>query len=167
MVIDPERWAEVDTMRFEQLISLNLHEDNRGWFMETWKPEILDHQFVQTNVARSRQGVLRGMHRQRPGQGKFVLCLSGIIYDVVLDVDEHVWRSYTLMPGYGLWVPPQYYHGYQALTDDTIVQYSVTEKYNKAGEEMIAWDNPRYRIPWPIKHPVLSEKDSVNIRGAA
>lgn len=151
----------IPVMWLVELIKLPLHEDARGWFMEGWKPEILNQKFEQENIVYSKRGVLRGMHMQAPPQGKFVRCLQGMIYDVVADTESRAWRSYTLTPGIGLWVPPIYAHGYQVLSEEAIVSYLVTAGWNKEGEISIRYDDPALAIWWPIGQPILSPKDSV------
>ena len=60
------------------LISPVVHEDDRGFFMETWQARRfrdagIDVNFVQDNASRSSKGTLRGLHYQiEQPQGKLV-----------------------------------------------------------------------------------------------
>ena len=141
-----------------KIIEHTKFKDNRGDFCETWK--ILDDQmrgtFRQLNTAKSTQYVVRGMHRQN--QYKLVMPVVGKIFDVVLEPNSGKWFAIELDENNGLLIPPNYAHGYMALTENTVVQYIVDMPYDKSIEENFKWD--QYSIEWPTKiNPVLSEKD--------
>ena len=75
-------------------ITPTIHGDSRGYFFE-W---LTDRGFTgfaghrldvrQANCSVSSAGVLRGMHFAQvpPSQAKYVTCLSGSVFDVVVDV---------------------------------------------------------------------------------
>jgi len=68
-------------------------------------------------------------------------------------------KSAVLEPGYALWIPPGFAHGFQAL-EDTYFLYLVTKEYSPQHERCIKWDDPEIAIPWPVKEGViLSEKE--------
>ena len=135
--------------------------DARGWFSQAWtEPELIAigfrEGFIQCNIAYSKHGVLRGMHRQ--DQTKLVQVLSGAIYDVVLNPETGEWQGYHLVEGECLYVPPEYAHGYLVTADTAVVQYFVDKPYNKEQEENFAWNG--YEINWPLTLiPILSAKD--------
>src|SRR5690606_40006813 len=73
------------------LIEPDVHQDDRGWFLETY--HIQKYQeggvplpFVQDNCSSSVRGTLRGLHLQlhRP-QGKLIRVIRGEIFDVAVD----------------------------------------------------------------------------------
>src|ERR1700720_481501 len=74
------------------IIEPKLFGDPRGFFLETFRADRYAAQgirgpFVQDNLSRSAQGVLRGLHLQNPkGQGKLVTVLRGRVLDVAVDV---------------------------------------------------------------------------------
>lgn len=140
------------------VIHRSRYPDSRGSFSETWK--IIDDgmrgSYRQLNTAKSVQHVIRGMHRQ--DQTKLVMPLVGRIFDVALEPETGKWFAVELDDSNGLLIPPQYAHGYMALTDGAVVQYIVDAPYNKSIEENFKWDG--YGIAWPCTiHPILSEKD--------
>ena len=108
-----------------KIIEHTKFKDNRGDFCETWK--ILDDQmrgtFRQLNTAKSTQYVVRGMHRQN--QYKLVMPVVGKIFDVALEPNSGKWFAIELDENNGLLIPPNYAHGYMALTENTVVQYIV------------------------------------------
>lgn len=143
-----------------RLIRHKKHEDHRGDFCELWKiseDEPMRGTFRQLNIATSKKGVLRGMHRQ--DQTKFVTAVTGTVFDVALDVDTKKWVAVELDGSNAIVIPPHYAHGYLVLSDTAIVQYIVDAPYNKAEEENFKWNE--YNIEWPIEDiPTLSGKDA-------
>ena len=76
------------------LIEPIVHRDERGYFMETFRQEMLDNalgykiNFIQDNESESiSKGVLRGLHYQSPPytQSKLVRVIKGRILDVAVD----------------------------------------------------------------------------------
>ena len=47
-----------------------------------------------------------------------------------------------------------------ALSEPTELQYLCTGNYNPKGESGIVWNDPRIGIDWPVKEPILSDKDA-------
>lgn len=156
------------------IIEPKVFGDHRGFFKETYQAERykeagLTLPFVQDNHSRSQKGVLRGLHLQktRP-QGKLVSCSSGAVYDVAVDVDPN---SETFGKFVGvelsadnhlqLWIPPGYAHGFCVLTDTADFQYKCTDLYYPEDEIGILWCDPEIGIDWPIKKPILSNKDQM------
>ena len=141
-----------------RVIKHTKYADERGNFTETWKIQSDDMrgEYRQLNTAVSKQFVIRGMHRQN--QTKLVMPILGRIFDVALDPESGKWCGVELDDTCGLFIPPQYAHGYMSLSEKSIVQYIVDMPYNKQEEENFKWD--QYNIEWPISiTPLLSEKD--------
>lgn len=157
------------------VIQPKIHGDDRGFFMETYqKIKLLDHgisyDFVQDNHSKSSKGVLRGLHFQKTKpQGKLVRCTKGSVYDVAVDIDP---LSKTFGKYFGielsslnhtqLWIPPGYAHGFCVLSNEAEFQYKCTDYYDPDDEGGLAWNDNDINIPWPIKEPILSEKDKCN-----
>ena len=157
------------------LIQLAVHKDARGSFSERYHAlkfqelELgLPIKFVQENHARSRPGVLRGLHFQyAPAQGKLVGVLRGRIWDVVVDLrsdsttfGEHSARELSDADGQLLWIPAGFAHGYCVLGDEPAdVVYSVDAFYHPDGEGGIVWNDPDLGIAWPLPNPIISKRD--------
>ncbi len=147
--------------------------DHRGYFEETYRRSEfvtggVGVDFVQDNFARSVQGVLRGLHFQRPPQpqGKLVRVCKGQVFDVGVDlrVDSPTfgrWVGVTLEgdSGWMLYLPPGLAHGYQVLSPEADLAYKVTAEYASGLDAGIRWDDPDIGVQWPLGDPVLSEKD--------
>jgi dTDP-4-dehydrorhamnose 3,5-epimerase len=147
--------------------------DARGFFMESWnlrqyQEAGIGTSFVQDNISVSRRGALRGLHFQNPnGQGKLVSVLQGEVLDVVADIRL---RSAT----FGQWeavhlssenkrqfyIPPGFAHGFLVLSESAMFHYKCTEFYSPKDEVTLRWNDPALGIEWPLKDPIVSEKDA-------
>jgi dTDP-4-dehydrorhamnose 3,5-epimerase len=157
------------------LIEPDVHGDERGFFLETFQAKrYLDAAgiaapLVQDNHARSRRGVLRGLHFQRTRpQGKLVRVSRGRVFDVAADVDP---KSPTFGQWVGtvlsdsdhrqIWIPPGYAHGYLVLSEVADFEYKCTDYYDPRTEAGVIWNDPDLDIDWPVGNPTLSAKDRV------
>ncbi len=156
------------------LVEGKIFPDERGSFMESWREENFSSlsgvRFVQDNLSKSRQGVLRGLHYQkRPaGIGKLVRCVYGKIWDVAVDIRKGSptygqWAGVELSDDVNrmLWVPEGFAHGFCALSAEASVLYRTTGYWSPEHERGIIWNDPKVNISWPIKNPRLSPKDAV------
>lgn len=156
------------------LVRPRVFADARGSFMESWRRDEFERagiraDFVQDNVAVStRRGVLRGLHFQREPheQAKLVRCVSGRIFDVAVDLrpgsatrGRHVAVELSAESPALLFVPRGFAHGYVTLTDEAVVEYKVDGAYAPAAEGGVAWNDPALAIAWPVKEPLLSDRD--------
>lgn len=148
------------------------HRDARGAFEETWHRARyaeagVPERFVQDNVSFSEAGVLRGLHFQHPaGQGKLLTVLQGAVWDVAVDVRRASptfgrWVGMTLsrVNGRQLYVPEGFAHGFVVTGEGALVHYKCTAYYAPEHEHSVRWDDPDLSIEWPVRAPVLSEKD--------
>ena len=147
--------------------------DDRGYFSETYKINDFDKlglpEFVQDNMSKSSKGVIRGLHWQEEpyGQGKLVQCIRGAILDVAVDIrknssfyGKHVAVQLDEASLKYLWVPVGFAHGFQALKNETLVNYKVTNYWNKDSEKSLNPFDALLALQWPIPNSILSEKDS-------
>ena len=155
------------------LITPQVFGDDRGFFMETFNAaktadQGLPELFVQDNHSRSSKGVLRGLHYQYPQwQGKLVRAISGEIFDVAVDIRQD---SQTFGQWFGaylndenkqqLYVPPGFAHGFCVTSDIADVAYKCTSDYQPEQDVGIRWDDPEIDVDWPIKEPLISDKDA-------
>lgn len=159
------------------LIEPQVFGDARGYFKETFHAERykaagMPLPFVQDNVSRSRHGILRGLHLQNPhAQGKLVSVLDGEVYDVAVDVRVGSptfgrWVGVTLSAENHrqLYVPPGFAHGFCVTSEFATFVYKCTDLYHPECELGVAFDDPTLGISWPVKEPLLSEKDRKNPR---
>ena len=97
--------------------------------------------------------------------------VAGEIFDVAVDIRRG-------SPTFGRWVaarlsaenfrqlyiPPGFAHGFCVVSEVAQVEYKCTELYDAADEIGIAWNDPTLAIAWPVREPLLSDKDRRNIR---
>ena len=150
--------------------------DSRGFFAELYNQQHfealgLGHlRFVQDNLSRSSQGVIRGLHFQAPphAQGKLVSVLEGAVLDVAVDIrpdsptyGEHIAVELRADQLNMLYVPPGFAHGFQVLSKSCLFSYKCTNFYNKSSEGGLLWNDPTLDIPWRDIPAVVSEKDQL------
>lgn len=156
------------------IITPELKYDARGFFtrifcQKEFEKIGLQFKIVQASLSMTRRkGTIRGMHFQKQpyAEDKIVQCLEGEIYDVAIDLRNN-------SPTYGQWVaeelsgenkkmfsiPKGFAHGFQTLTDNCEVLYFMSEFYTPELATGVRFDDPLFNISWPIKNPMLSEKD--------
>lgn len=154
------------------VIEPDVFRDSRGYFLETYHHAKyfqagIGESFVQDNRSRSIKNVIRGLHAQRQQtQGKLIHVIEGEVFDVAVDVRRG-------SPTFGRWfgirlseenfkqvfVPPGFVHGFAVLSSVAQVEYKCTDFYRPGEEITIRWNDPEIGIDWPVKEPILSEKD--------
>lgn len=155
------------------LIEPTVFGDERGYFFEGYNQKAfadagIDAKFVQSNVSRSRRGVLRGLHYQWPNpQGKLVSVLEGEVYDIAVDIrpesptyQRHVAVFLSAENHRMLWIPEGYAHGFCVVSDVATFAYQCTALYDRVADASIRWNDADLAIDWPVTAPDLSAKDS-------
>lgn len=146
--------------------------DHRGTWTRTFDSEIFlgsGLKISQSSISINRQkGTLRGLHSldKAAGEWKLVTCVSGEIWDVVVDLDP-------VSPGFGSYraakltgksadwvlIPPGFAHGFISLTNDAILSYSMTANYDSSAEIGYRFNDPTFGIIWPLEPVLVSDKD--------
>jgi len=171
----PFRFQRFDDLPEVATVEPKALDDERGWFMETYRKSEFSNQgvsevFLQDNHSYSTaKGVLRGLHFQKQpyAQGKLVRCVVGEIYDVAVDIRKgsptyRRWVSATLSAENRrmIWIPVGFAHGLLTITDIAEVEYKVTTEYSNSHDRAIRWNDPDIGIKWPIKKLILSSRDA-------
>jgi dTDP-4-dehydrorhamnose 3,5-epimerase len=154
------------------IIEPKLFGDARGFFLETFREERyaehgIDSRFVQDNLSRSAQGVLRGLHLQNPNpQGKLVSVLRGTVLDVAVDVrrgsptfGRHVAVELSEENRRQLWVPRGFAHGFVVRSQSADFFYKCDALYSPKDELVLAWNDPALGIDWGCASPSVSARD--------
>jgi dTDP-4-dehydrorhamnose 3,5-epimerase len=156
------------------VVEIEKLSDERGFFARSWcRKEFETHglasRVVQANVSYNRRrGTMRGMHYQiAPYQeSKLIRCTRGAIYDVIIDLrpDSPTYKQWTgvelTADNYTMFfVPQDFAHGFETLTDNTEITYQVSQFYTPGSEKGIRFDDPAFNIQWPLEVAVLSDKD--------
>ena len=159
------------------LIKAFHNEDLRGGFVKDYNYETfckngINHKLEETFYTISKKGVIRALHFQLiKQQPKLVRCISGKIYDVIVDLrpDSDTFKKwmgfYLTGDNYTeLLVPEHFGHGYIVL-EDSIVSYKASEGFLASGDSGIMFDDPEIGIKWPYDEIggkdkiILSDKD--------
>jgi len=158
------------------LIEPSVHGDGRGYFIETFRQDLLDKaightvDFIQDNESKSAKGVLRGLHYQLPpySQNKLVRVIKGNVLDIAVDVrassptfGQHVAVELTEDNKYQLFIPKGFAHGFVVLSDTAIFAYKVDNYYAPDHDRGIAFNDEQLAIDWrlPTDELQLSDKD--------
>lgn len=155
------------------LIEPKVFGDSRGTFFESFRANVFAEAglpvFVQENQSSSVPGTLRGLHYQLDlPQAKLVRVLKGRVLDVAVDIRRG-------SPSFGQWeavelsaenkrmlfIPAGFAHGFCVVGDEPAdVFYKCSDYYSGAADQRgVAWNDAGLALPWPVKQPVLSEKD--------
>ncbi len=151
------------------VVTPDVHGDNRGRFVETWRKEWVpgSADMLQANRADRKEGALVGLHYHLHQAdywyvpfGRALVVLHDLRQSapthgatLTLEIGEHDHR--------GVYIPPGVAHGFYALTDMTIT-YLVDHYYNPEDELGVAWDDPDLGVTWPSTSPELSRRDMTN-----
>ncbi len=156
------------------LIKPQLFDDERGFFMESYKKSDFEKNgipidFTQDNHSKSTKGVLRGLHYQaKPfSQAKLIKCIRGQIYDVAVDIrpNSKTYAKYikvklTQDNQEMLYIPEGFAHGFVVLSDITEIIYKTSSEYSPKHDRGIIWNDKTINIDWEIDfEPIMSDKD--------
>jgi dTDP-4-dehydrorhamnose 3,5-epimerase len=157
-------------------ITPQVYGDARGvffeWFTDAAFRDVTGHALAvrQANCSVSSAGVLRGLHFAQvpPSQAKYVTCVRGAVYDVVVDIrvgsptfarwdavqlDDRTRRTVYLSEGLG--------HAFLALEDHSTVMYLCSAEYDAQREHTIDPLDPAIGIDWAVGDGelVMSDRD--------
>jgi dTDP-4-dehydrorhamnose 3,5-epimerase len=156
------------------IVTPNIHQDNRGYFFESYNQQVFRERgiysnFVQDNQSVSTYGVLRGLHFQKVApQAKLVRCIVGKVWDVVVDLRKN---SPTYKKSFGIelsednmmmmLVPKGFAHGFVTLSEVSVFTYKCDEIYLPNQDGGISYNDPELNIDWKVSQSeiILSEKD--------
>lgn len=160
------------------IIEPKVFGDERGYFFESFSQRKFENKvcktvFVQDNESKSKYGVLRGLHFQKPpyAQAKLVRVIKGKVLDVAVDIREesptfgkHVAVELSEENKRQLFIPRGLAHGFVVLSDEAVFQYKCDNYYAPDYEDGILWNDPKLGIDWriPEEDVILSEKDKKN-----
>ena len=63
-----------------------------------------------------------------------------------------------------LLIPKGFAHGFCSLTEDVVLHYKCSNYRHKDSETGILWNDKDIGIKWPIKKPIVSNKDKENLK---
>ena len=159
-----------------QQIDVNSFHDFRGEYVETFNIETYQFtdssneiiKFKEDDFSVSKKYVLRGLHGDNK-TWKLVQCIFGEIYLVVVDFRSDsptfkFWQSFSLSDKKRtqILIPPGCLNGTLCMSETSIFTYKQSEIYtgNSENQFTVRWDDPQLNIYWPIRQPILSQRDA-------
>ena len=152
-----------------KMIKNSAFNDHRGYYWTTWKKDTFKKiKFNHDKFSISKKNVLRGLHCDFKSW-KLVTCVFGKIFFVVVDMNKNS-KNYLK---YKTWilrhenptlilVPPHYANAHLCLSDKCVFHYKwyYKGKYIDSNKQQsYRWNDPKFKIKWPIKKPILSMRD--------
>jgi dTDP-4-dehydrorhamnose 3,5-epimerase len=156
------------------VISIERHEDERGFFGRLWDAKAFGRQGLSSNLAQvslslnPRRGTLRGMHYQIAPheEAKLITCVRGSIWDVVLDLRRDsptflTWHAETLDGSNlrAMYIPEGCAHGFLTLSDDVLVLYQSSSEHQPGAARGVRWNDPAFGIAWPQLPQLMNARD--------
>lgn len=170
MIIEKTKLNGVLRLRIEGF------EDHRGEYVELYnrqyyQAEGMDIDFVEDDISIATRGVIKGIHGD-PVTWKLISCLHGKFYLVVVNYDKDSsqfgkWESFVLSESnkQQILVPPKFGNGHLCLSEKSIFHYKQSQYYEPSRQFTIKWNDPEFKIWWPIKDPILSRRDEFGCFG--
>ena len=156
------------------VVDLQPITDERGFFARAFcADEFAAHDLVSSFVQANNSGnvatgTTRGLHYQdaRAPEAKFFRCIRGETFHVAVDARTEsptfgrwVGTRLSAESRRGLYIPPLFAAGYQALTDNAEVLYLCSAPYTPEAEAGMNILDPTIGIEWPLRPTVVSSKD--------
>ena len=150
-----------------------IYKDSRGLFKENYKKKNFKNKnFIFGCMSKSNKNVIRGLHLQTKfPQEKYVSVLKGAIIDVILDLrknsntfGKHFKIILSDNNGKSIFIPHGFAHGFLGLKKENIVYYTCTNYRSRKHEVGLLWNDKDLKIKWPIKNPIISKKDKINLK---
>jgi dTDP-4-dehydrorhamnose 3,5-epimerase len=170
--------TESDVIAGVQHVEPDVHGDDRGIFVETYRREWFAHgrEMIQGNRVDRQAGAIVGLHYHLhqadywyvpQGRARVVLhdLRSGSPTEGKTASFDLGTRADGTHDHSGVFIPPGVAHGFAASTP-LILTYLVDGYYNVADELGVAWDDPEIAGDWGVTDPILSGRDQANPRRA-
>lgn len=152
------------------------HTDKRGFFREVFHldelEEVLGYEFkpIQMNHTKSAPQGLRGLHAEN--WNKLIYPTTGSVFCAIVDIrpDSETFSKFETFTiddseRYALFIPKGLANSMCVLGNkDANYIYLVDTYYDGRDTRAIAWDDPDLNINWPIKDPIISQRDRNNPR---
>lgn len=147
----------------------NLFKDKRGLLWTSWeKKDFKNIKFNHDKFSISKKNVLRGLHCDFKSW-KLISCVYGKFLFVAVNMKKNS-KNYLKHQKWildykkqkSILIPPYFANGHLCLSDICIFHYkwSYEGKYFDTNKQKsYKWNDPKLKIFWPIKNPILSKRD--------
>tara|TARA_B100001057_G_scaffold441671_1_gene476444 strand:- start:362 stop:880 length:519 start_codon:yes stop_codon:yes gene_type:complete len=151
-----------------KIIKSKVFNDTRGYLRETFRNDLFKNQTFPFDVmSSSRKNVLRGLHIQiNKSQAKIITVTYGKIFDVAVDLRKNskTFGKYISIimsdkSDFSFYIPKGFAHGFLCLSKRCTVNYKCSQYRDPRTEKTLIWNEKSINIKWPLKKPILSNKD--------
>ena len=151
-----------------KIIKTNIYKDRRGYLKETFRKNLFGKiNFPFDVMSYSKKNVLRGLHIQlQAPQAKIITVTSGKVMDVAVDLRKNsktFGKYYSIVisekSDFSFYIPEGFAHGFLCLSKSCTVNYKCSRYRDSKSEATLDWKDKSIAIKWPIKNPILSDKD--------
>ena len=119
--------------------TLPVYKDQRGYLIEfSKKDHFIKNQKLNYEIYTLSTGkVFRGLHFQLPpkDQNKLLILKTGKIKDYVINLRKGKnfgkKKIFNLIEGDCLWIPKGFAHGFKTLSNNTVLTYKMSSKFNE------------------------------------
>ena len=154
-----------------KIFKSSFFKDSRGTLWTSWEKKLLKINFNHDKFSLSKKNVLRGFHGDSK-TWKLISCVYGEFLFVVVNYDpkskeylKHQSIKLSSKNKLHVLVPPKFLNAHLCLTSECLFHYklSYSGNYNDTDKQSsVNWKDKRLKIKWPIKKPILSQRDSNN-----
>ena len=153
-----------------KIIKTKIFKDQRGFLKEIYQKKIISKlDFCFDVMSYSKKNVLRGLHIQtKKPQAKIITVTHGKILDIAVDLrkksrsfGKYVAIKISDKDDFSFYIPKGFAHGFLCLSKECTVNYKCSEYRHAKSEKTLAWNDKKVNIKWPIKKPILSNKDKL------
>jgi|TARA_B100000795_G_scaffold187010_1_gene142178 dTDP-4-dehydrorhamnose 3,5-epimerase len=151
-----------------KIIKTQIYKDKRGYLKEVYQNRLIKKiNFVFDVMSFSKKNVLRGLHIQtKKSQAKIITVTHGKIFDVAVDLRKNsktFGKHYSIIitdkSNFSFYIPKGFAHGFLCLSQKCTINYKCSEYRNPKSEATLDWQDKELGIKWPIKKPIISQKD--------
>jgi len=155
-----------------KIIKTQIYKDKRGYLKEVYQNRLIKKiNFIFDVMSFSKKNVLRGLHIQtKKSQAKIITVTHGKIFDVAVDLRKNsktFGKHYSIIitdkSNFSFYIPKGFAHGFLCLSQKCTINYKCSEYRNSKSEATLDWQDKELGIKWPIKKPIISQKDKIGL----
>ncbi len=156
------------------IIERPTYKDDRGFFREAVRFDELEKatgikfNIKQWNHSLSQPRVIRALHAE--GWNKLVYPATGEMFSALVDIRPNSKtfgkiETFTFKESEPklLFIPKGVANSICVIGNKPVYYFYLVDKYyNGSDTTAITWDDPDLNIKWPVKNPIISERDKNN-----
>lgn len=172
--INTQKYIKQTSINGLFIIEREANSDQRGFFREVFHLDELQNvsgmyfQPVQMNHSFSLPRVIRALHAEN--WNKLIYPVTGKMFTAVVDIrpDSETFKKVETFEfnndhRFALFISKGIANSICVIGDEPVdYLYLVDKYYDGTDTKAVAWDDPDLNIDWPIKDPILSERDKNN-----